>query len=153
MARPQHMGNTRYEDQRRKMVEAERLGHCAFCLEYLSKYHDNPILQQGEHWILTANDYPYENAKVHVLAISRRHIETLEELDPAAGAELIVLAKWLALKYSVRGGALCMRFGEENYSGGTLPHIHAQFIVPDIESKKYEPISFWIGARLECIEK
>lgn len=149
--RPQHMGNTRFEDQRRKMEEAARLGHCTFCLEHLAKYHDAPILWHGNYWIVTNNDYPYQNTKHHLLLITIRHIEDMAELNPAEWVEYGKIIKMFVQMKRISGGAVFMRFGDENHSGGTLPHFHAHIIAPDLTAKDYQPIPCYVGAHRKTI--
>lgn len=151
--RPQHMGNTRHEDQRKKMEEAQRLGHCTFCYEYLPKYHDAPIEYEGEYWVATKNDYPYDHTKLHMLFIPKRHVEHDDELTDAEWLEFRKLKQWATEKYEVQGGAIFMRFGDENYSGGTLPHLHAHLVVPDLDDPDYQSISCYVGTRRENLKK
>lgn len=151
--RPQHMGNTRNEDQRRKMEEAARLGECTFCYEHLPKYHDAPIEKDGEHWVVTRNDYPYDHSRLHMLFIPKRHVEHDDELSDAEWLELKALKKWVCDTYKVPGGGLFMRFGDENHSGGTLPHLHAHIVVPDLDDPDYKSISCYVGTRPENLKK
>ena len=119
---------------------------CPFCPENLTLYHKKPILKKGTYWILTTNQWPYENSKVHLLAIYTTHAETLTEMNPEAGKELVELFQWAEREYSVPGGAFALRFGETIHSAGTVRHLHAQFIQPDRESPNYKPVRFKIGS-------
>jgi diadenosine tetraphosphate (Ap4A) HIT family hydrolase len=147
------MGNTRSDSQRLKMQEAQRLGHCTFCLEHFSEYHDAPIDYSGEYWIVTANDYPYDSVKHHLLLVLKRHIENIEFLTDDEWCEFGRIVKKIKTELNLPGGAVFIRFGEEDYSGGTLPHLHAHIVVPDIESSEYKPISCWVGARKENLRR
>jgi ATP adenylyltransferase len=151
MGRPHHMGNTRVEDQRRKMELAAEKGHCTFCLEHLGTYHDAPIEREGEFWVVSKNDYPYSHARVHMLIIHKRHIEHDDELTDEEWTELRAMKRWISSEYKIPGGALFMRFGDENYSGGTLPHLHAHIVVPDLDDPAYESISCYVGTRAENV--
>ena len=75
----------------------------------------------------------------------KEHAVTLEDLAPEAGAELFELCQWAASHYKVQGegGAIAMRFGPPEDTGGTIYHIHAHFIIPNPESS--EPVRFKIG--------
>lgn len=141
------MDNARLPEQRTVMEEAIRAGECPFCLENirLGIYHRQPILHEGNYWLLTQNQYPYDNAKVHLLLILKTHAERLSELPPEALAEMSWLLQWAERTYTAPGGAVCMRFGDTEFSAGTVRHIHAQFIVPDTKNPDYEPIQFKIG--------
>jgi diadenosine tetraphosphate (Ap4A) HIT family hydrolase len=118
------------------MEEIERQGHCPFCRENLAKYHKNPILRQGEYWLLTENQWPYKKVKHQLLAIHKTHIEHISELDPKAGAELIEMFADEAKTRGIKGGGIAIRFGssEDGDYGSTVTHIHAHLIEPDLKA-------------------
>ncbi len=140
--------NARVDEQKQVMKEIIDQGHCPFCLENLRLYHKKPILKEGKFWVLTPNQWPYDNTRVHLLAISTTHVETLGELNPEAGSELIELLSWAEKEYQAAGGGFAVRFGDTNYSAGTVKHLHAQFIIPDIEKKDFVPVRLKIGKTL-----
>lgn len=137
--------NARYEDQREIMEHIATAGHCPFCSENLKKYHKQPIIFNGQYWIATKNQWPYKYTRVHILLILKEHIESVSELSPEAGAEMIDIAAKLAKQYNVAGGGLAMRFGDTRFSAGTVRHLHAQFIVPDVDAPNFEPVRIKIG--------
>ncbi len=139
------LDNARLDEQRQVMSEIADQQHCPFCLENLRKYHKQPILKEGKYWIITPNQWPYEHTKIHLLAIYKTHAERLHEIDPAAGAELIQMFGEIEKEQQIPGGGLAMRFGDTEHSSGTVRHIHAQFIVPDIDVPDYQPVRFKIG--------
>ncbi|MBU6231784.1 MAG: HIT domain-containing protein [Patescibacteria group bacterium] len=126
----------RREDQRKVMEEIEKNDHCPFCRENLSKYHKNPIIKEGKFWLLTENQWPYEHTKHQLLAIYKTHIEHLNEMDPAAGAELIEMFQEESKKRHIQGGGLAMRFGssEDGNYGSSVLHIHAHLFEPDLKA-------------------
>ena len=140
--------NSRTEHQKMVMEKINEEGHCPFCLENLEKYHKNPILTEGKFWLLTDNQWPYENVKHQLLAIYKKHIEHISEIEAGAGDELVKLFTAEAKKRNIPGGAMCMRFGSNqgkgNY-GSTVLHLHAHLIEPDLENSKKEKIKFKIG--------
>lgn len=139
------LDNARLDDQKKIMTDIIAAGHCPFCLENLKKYHKQEIIKDGKYWILTSNQWPYENTKLHLLLISKPHAEKLSELDPQAGQEMIEFFAWAEQKYQIPGGGIGFRFGDTNYSAGTVKHLHAQFIVPDIEKENFQPVRLKIG--------
>ncbi len=130
--------NAREGAQKQAMEQMLQIGDCPFCSENLKKYHKAPILKEGDFWVLTTNQWPYPNTRLHFLFILKYHAETLAELDDAAMSELGKLSQWLEKEYNIEGGGLIMRFGDTQYSGGTIPHLHAQMIVPDIDAPNFE---------------
>lgn len=137
--------NSRLDDQREVMQEIINQNHCPFCIENLRKYHKEPILKEGEHWLITPNQWPYDFTKVHLLAIYKKHATTLQELDPAAGKELFSMMAELEKEMKIPGGGIAMRFGDTNYSAGTVNHIHVQFLVPDIDAPDFKPVRIKVG--------
>jgi ATP adenylyltransferase len=144
--------NARSDDQRAVMADIVDAAHCPFCSENLHKYHKQPIIRETDFWVLTTNQWPYEHTKLHLLAIYKHHAVKLAELDPAAGTDLLQLFQWAEAEYQVPGGGWAMRFGDTNYSAGTVAHLHAQFVVPDLESPGYEPVRIKIGKRFSGAE-
>jgi ATP adenylyltransferase len=139
------LDNGRLEEQKREMEKISDRGHCPFCLENLRLYHKDPILKETEFWLLTPNQWPYENTKIHLMAIYKEHAEVLSDLKPGAGEDLLQLFAWAEKEYHVPGGAFAMRFGDTSYSAGTVIHLHAQFIMPNIEKADFLPVRFKIG--------
>ena len=79
----------------------------------------------------------------------KTHKEMLSELTAAEGADLIKILA-LAEKYTqAPGGGFAMRFGDSDYSAGTVTHLHAHFIVPDIDAPDFKPTRFKIGKNKE----
>ncbi len=139
------VGNSRAPDQTQVMNQIIANNECPFCLENLHKYHQDPTVKEGEYWIITPNRWPYENTQVHLLAIYKKHAVRLSELEPAAGAELFKLFAELEKENRYPGGGWAMRFGDTDYSAGTVNHLHAQFIIPDVEKEDFKPVRFKIG--------
>ncbi|MEO8581800.1 MAG: hypothetical protein ABI425_04495 [Patescibacteria group bacterium] len=139
------LDNARVDEQREVMKKIINEGHCPFCSENLHLYHTVANELEGDHWFITKNLWPYKNTKFHYLAILKRHAELVSELTNEEGAELIQLLGKLEKKLKVTGGGFAVRFGDTNYSAGTVKHIHAQFIVPDIDNDNFEPVRFKLG--------
>ncbi len=139
--------NSRTTEQTQVMENIRDASHCPFCLENLEKYHKKPIIKETNYWLLTHNQWPYQHTKLHLLAIYKDHITDLSELDPEAGKELIELFSWAQKEFDVPGGGFVMRFGDTDYSAGTVAHLHAQFLVPDIHHPTYneKPVKVKIG--------
>jgi diadenosine tetraphosphate (Ap4A) HIT family hydrolase len=136
MSRFINISSIRREDQRKVMEEIEKNNHCPFCLENLPKYHKNPIIKEGEFWLLTENQWPYAKTKHQLLAIYKTHIEHIAEMDPRSAAELFEMFKEEAVKRKIHGGGVAMRFGqsEDGNYGSSVLHIHAHLIEPDLKA-------------------
>ena len=141
------LDNARVKEQKKVMTNILQADHCPFCSENLKKYHRKPIIKETKYWILTKNQWPYQHTQLHLLAIYKNHKTNLADLKPEAGQELIKLFQWVEKEYNVPGGGFVMRFGDTDYSAGTVAHIHAQFLVPDIHHPSYleKPVKVKIG--------
>lgn len=141
-----NMHNARTERQLAKMIECQELGICPFCSENFSKYHDAPILKEGKFWFLTENDDPYPGSTRHIMAINKRHILSILDLGPGEGDELIYLFKW-ALTEELRtpGATFWVRFGDMEYTGASVDHLHAHLAVGLKRSENTEPLRAKIG--------
>jgi len=137
--------SARLPEQRKKMRETEKQGICPFCPKYFKKYHDAPIIKETTHWLLTKNDYPYDGAKIHLLLIHKKHIETLKEISPKARNEMFSLASWAIDKYKIPGGGLSMRFGDLKYNGATIAHLHSHIVKGSKEGENNERLLVQLG--------
>ncbi len=143
------LSTVRHEKQRKVMEQIKEDGVCPFCMENLSKYHKNPILIEGDYWLITDNQWPYEKVKHQVLAIHKEHIEHIKDLKPKAGAELFKLFGQVAKERNIPGGGVAIRFGsnpEHGNYGSSVKHLHAHLIEPDLEAlKETEAFRFKFG--------
>lgn len=140
-----NLDNARNDHQRQVMEDISHHGECPFCPENLHKYHNQQILRRGKHWILTPNQWPYDNTQLHLLAIAAQHVITLSELDSGAGEELLGHFKWAEKKYSIKAGGLTMRFGDISNTGATVYHLHGHLIVPNQNLGRDQKVRFKIG--------
>ncbi len=144
------LGNARLGEQRSVMETIVEDGVCPFCLEHLRKYHKKPLLAENDSWVLTENQWPYEGAGVHLLLILKRHIETLETLSADEWVDLGELVSYANHHFPLQGGIVGMRFGDPTFSGATVRHLHAQIVVPRMNSETKVPfqVPLWTGTRL-----
>lgn len=140
-----NLNNARKQEQIEVMQKIAQQNHCPFCEENLRLYHKEPILKETQYWLLTKNQWPYQHTKHHFLLIYKKHVTQLRELDPEAGSELFALVKELENKYQFEGGGFSMRFGDTDFSAGTVNHLHVQLIVPDAMAKDFEPVKIKYG--------
>jgi ATP adenylyltransferase len=145
MPRYVKLENARYEDQRAVMEQIAASGKCPFCAEQRPSQLIMEILQEGRFWILTYNQWPRENTKVHLLFVYKDHVENMQDMDPQAGVELLEMLAWSEKKFQIVGGIFFMRFGDPEYSGATVNHLHAQLIVPAKDKPGFEPVRFKVG--------
>ena len=124
---------------------------CPFCVDFSKKkdifqYHSKPILFHGTHWVVTENFDPYKGAKHHFMFIHRKHIVSFSELKPSALQELVFLTKKLEEKFSLPAGVFLFRFGDTEYTGGSVTHFHGHFILGGKGVKgTSEPLTLFAG--------
>ena len=147
------LDNARWPDQIAAMQKSLDNHESPFLLNNLDKYHHLPVIKKGEWWYITANQWPYEHTKLHFLIIATHYWTKIEQITPRAACEALSLAKWLIQEYKIPGGAWCIRFGDSNYSGATIDHLHWQFMVPDLTAPDYDRVHFSIGKKPEKIKK
>ena len=144
-----NVNNSREKDQIEVMQKIADQAHCPFCEENLRLYHKEPILKVSKYWLVTKNQWPYKHTKHHFLLIYRQHITKLEELETEAGSELFSLVQGLEKEYQFEGGGFAMRFGDTDFSAGTVNHLHVQLVIPDAMAKDFEPVKIKLGLQWE----
>ena len=145
MAHTVNLSHARTKFQRDVMRRIERDKVCPFCMKHFLKYHTKSIIKNGKYWLITENFQPYAGSKLHLLAVSKKHVQRLEELPSAAQNELFSLFFTELKKKKIKGGSFFMRFGDTNYTGGTVEHLHAQLVSGTKRAKNKKPIITYLG--------
>ena len=135
-------GKGEYED----VINAiEKTGLCPFCLENF-KHHKKQIIKKIGNWFITENSWPYKNAKKHFIIISRGHKENFSDLSLKDFKEIREIVNFAIKEFNIRGGALALRFGNTNYTGATVCHLHFHLIMPELGTpSKPKTVVFPIG--------
>ncbi len=124
-----NLAHARTHQQAKVMERIIRDGRCPFCRENFLEYHTKEILFETDHWLVTPNFEPYKGSKLHLILVPREHCTSPEELTPVAWADLQDVVKRVRAGYETPGGSLWMRFGDTEYTGASVRHLHAQLIV------------------------
>lgn len=124
-----NLSHGRTAAQIEQMQDLAARGVCAFCREHFEANHREPLLYENDYWLLTKNDYPYEGAVTQLLLIHKTHIERPEEIKPEGWVALGEAIKTATSRFSFPGGSFLMRFGNSDYCGSTVSHLHAHLIV------------------------
>ncbi len=130
-----------YERVIREIIDQ---GHCPFCPENFI-YHKYPILKKKGGWVITRSSWPYKNAQHHFLIIGKKHKENFKDITIQDLNEVKNLVRWATHEFSLKGGALTLRFGNTDYTGSTVAHLHFHLIVPEMKKGKSLPVMFPIG--------
>ena len=139
------LGNARTEEQRILMEQIIQDGVCPFCMEHLTKYHPKPLIRHTEHWVVTENISPYPNSRLHLMLISRVHVDIEEPWELPVGAmdETAEIIRWAIGRFNLESGALTMRFGRMAGAGASVQHLHLHLLSHDENAEG--PVLFYIG--------
>ena len=135
--------NKDYKATLEKIIKTNK---CPFCPDNF-KYHKKPILKTYLGWQATANSWPYPGTKHHFIFICQKHKTNFSHLTDQDFKAIRTLFNWVIKKYKIKGGALTLRFGDQNYTGATVSHLHFHLIVPKFNSKtkRATALNFPIG--------
>lgn len=131
-------------DYKKVIATIESKGKCPFCPKNFT-YHKKPTLKRSANWFITENSWPYKNTSIHLIILSKQHKEYFGELTLNDFRHVKSLANWAIKKFRIKGGALTIRFGDTDYTGATVCHIHFHLISPKHHKGKTKPVFFPIG--------
>ncbi|HEY4489594.1 MAG TPA: HIT domain-containing protein [Candidatus Paceibacterota bacterium] len=138
--------NARTPDQQKLMETIERDGVCPFCAEHFVTYHPKPVLAETPFWFFTENMSPYKGTKYHFIFVYKpAHISSLADLPAEAFADLHSMLKEAVSKYSIFGGSFFMRFGDTQYNGSSVSHLHAHLLMGDADAPGHEAVKVKLG--------
>jgi ATP adenylyltransferase len=133
----------RTPEQIEKMKKLAESGICAFCPEHFEEFHDNPIEFQTDHWIVSKNDYPYENTSLHLLLIAKAHVQKVGELSQSARGDFMEVIARVEKEFDLFSFGVGLRAGDFRYNGGSVDHLHAHVIVGDFtDTAKHQKVRF-----------
>jgi len=141
-----NINSARKGEYKKVIEEIASTGKCPFCKENF-KYHKKPIYKKKGGWLLTNNSWPYENSKHHLVVIDEKHKEDFYELTNKDFESVAYLTRWAIKEWKIKGGGFAMRFGDTNFTGASVAHIHFHIISPEIDQKikKAKIVNFPIG--------
>ena len=102
---------------------------CVFCAKVSSPDDTEHILCRGQSAYVTLNRYPYNNG--HLMVIPNTHVPSLEDLDPAALTELMLLTNRglaaLRQAYHPDGFNIGVNLGRAA-GAGIAEHVHIHIV-------------------------
>ena len=120
--------NVRSEDQRARMVKADKENLCPFCPDGLKKIHMLPIEKKVGNFFATKTAFPYEGTEHHYLIISKKHITKPTQLNSTDWQDIGKVFKWIIGKAKMTGGSMFLRFGDIKKNGSSVQHFHIQVL-------------------------
>lgn len=138
--------NARKGEYKKVIKEINKTGKCPFCKENF-KYHKKPIYKRRDDWFLTSNSWPYKNTSCHLIILGNKHKENFSELTKKDLESVAYLVNWAVKKWKIKGGGIATRFGDTDYTGASVSHIHFHIISPKIDkkTKQTKTVNFPIG--------
>ena len=125
-----HLPAARSDEQRAYMARLEAEGVCVMCDRKGAEL-------EGEHWFVKPNDFPYAGTTAHYLIVPYAHVGAFDELPDEAGAELWALKRQLKQRLGDPiATATVERSGDMRYNGGSVAHLHIQFVALDDAPEK-----------------
>ncbi|MEK7629209.1 MAG: hypothetical protein AAB394_01650 [Patescibacteria group bacterium] len=140
------LAHARTADQQKIMEGILERGECPFCPGNLPE--GNEIIRKTSYWFLMPNMWPYENTKVHLVAVHITHVERLEDIYPHEWSDLFQMLMWAEQRFDIQSGSIGIRFGDPRINRATVRHLHVHLIVPEITDKndpKYKPVIFMVA--------
>lgn len=141
--------SARTSKQIAKMRHLKDSNICAFCPKYFTQFHDNPIEYETKHWIVSKNDYPYKDTKLHLLLVAKKHVRSVAGLSRVAQVDFLEVITYLEKKFNLTSYAIGMRNGDIRFNGGSVEHLHAHLVVGDVDSANHEPIRFKMSSNIK----
>jgi len=141
-----NVNNARKGEYKKVIEEISKTKKCPFCKENF-KYHKKPIYKKMGGWFLTNNSWPYKNSKNHLIILGNKHKEDFNELTSKDFKDISFLTNWAIENFKIKGGGLAVRFGDTNFTGASVSHLHFHIISPKIDkkTKRAKSVSFPIG--------
>ncbi|HEY4518325.1 MAG TPA: hypothetical protein VJG48_01735 [Candidatus Paceibacterota bacterium] len=130
MLRLQHCRNLEQYCKTRAALEAGE-DQCPFC----QPPDPEKVFYEDRFVVGRISDFPHKHTRYSFLVYPRAHIVSRANL----GSEvwLGILKSWEVAcdKSPVMGGALAIRFGDPRYNAGSVEHLHANILVPDLTGR------------------
>lgn len=108
-------------------------GICPFC----GKFDDLPeeirirMIYQGTFWRAWYNPFPYPGHSAHIVLAPIEHWMQPSDVTPEAASEWMQINAHMIKTLELPGGGIVMRFGNHEYKGGSITHLHSHIQVPD----------------------
>jgi len=113
---------------------------CPFCPTELERRERTP-LRVCAGWMVLENEFPRPDVEKMLLIVPKRHLLSAADLTDEDGMNIVYLWTVCMRELDCAGGAFIGRFGDPRVHAGTVPHIHANVIVPRRESGMSVPLA------------
>lgn len=106
---------------------------CPFCgpTEHMPREIRKRMLLTGKWWRAWDNPFPYPGHERHIILAPIEHWTEPSDLPAGAIQEWMEFNTRLIREFKLPGGGLVMRFGSNEYKGGSITHLHSHIQVPN----------------------
>lgn len=132
-----NLGNSRGEEQSRRMQNLESQGICIFCQKSLSK---DKIVYRNHAWTAIYNDFPYRGTKLHLIIVPDSHVDDMSKLTAYEQSGLWKVIDECKEIFDITYYGIGIRNGDFRYNGGTIYHLHIHLIVGEDDPKLYQDV-------------
>ena len=132
----------------KKLHAWDAAGECPLCEKGLREA-GNEILRVSNGWQLITTRFPYKNTDQHLLILPIKHVDSFREITGDDFVTVQSLLLWAVEHFQMPGGGLTLRFGDLDYSGATISHVHFHIIVPSFNQSTALPylVNFPLGRK------
>lgn len=123
--------NARRQDQLDIMMRLEGEGKDPLDQDVI----EQEVLFATESWYVSRNRFPYKGAEQHFLIVANRPAYGLDEITTEMWLDFPKVVQRVINEYGVRGGGLCVRFGDPACSGASLKRVHWHVVQPAEDGK------------------
>ncbi|KAA0205956.1 hypothetical protein EDM68_03745 [Candidatus Uhrbacteria bacterium] len=120
------------------MIEDYRVGKCSFCDPMDDR---NKVIAEARGWRMWVNPFPIKHTSPHLILAPVRHQLTTDPISIEDFTAMGVLFNRAKHGFGFTGGGFVMRFGSPRESTGTVLHLHANIIVPDLTGPVEAPLA------------
>lgn len=100
------------------------------------------IFYQGKDVLGVLNEYPQLHSRIHALVFPRRHVVgSIRDLSRSEWSEFFEAVTRACDAFSLVGGGLLARFGDPQFSRGTILHFHMNIVEPDLSGEVRLPLA------------
>lgn len=111
------------------LLDFEERGKCPFC----PGNHNFVILKKIGKWQIVERSWKKKTTRRYLLVIGEEHKTNILQLLPEDWVSVGELLLWATKKYKIKGGGFGVRFGDTDYSGATINHLHFHLIAPGLD--------------------
>jgi len=143
---PAHAHTEEYRQMLERIISD---GVCPFCIDFCEgkkpTYHPNPILIETDWWVVTENVRKYDGVVEQLLFVPKMHVLEPWNLSTETWVNLQKVQRAICEMRKIPAGAFVMRFGDTDFTGGSVTHLHAQLIVGVSRKEGTEALMAYIG--------